>query len=186
MSECLDHCGTIYIMLILNTNVMFTFITHEFCPSCTTPDVTQTSHVVTINTVSTISYTGLTAFDTKPSYDTFCAHAHTHTKEQIKQIKTYRIMLNKIFSMWLNILNSLDVVKHIKFFSMWLNIFKMTKKQNLLTKWHVSMYYMWSYFYCNIFHSTLVYTKNTFRFVCDTCCTYNKWGKDSHNCYRRD
>lgn len=51
-------------------------------------------------------------------------------------------MLNKIFSMWLNILNSLDVVKHIEFFSMWLNIFKMTKKQNLLTKWHVSMYYM--------------------------------------------
>lgn len=80
MSECLDHCDTIYIMLILNKNVMFTFITHGFFPSCTTPVVTQTSHVVTINTVSTISYTGLTTFDTKPSYYTFW-HTHTHKKK---------------------------------------------------------------------------------------------------------
>lgn len=99
---------------------------------------------------------------------THSLHTHTHThkkkQEQIKQIKTCCILLNKIYGMWLNILNSLK---------MWLNIFKMTKKQNLLTKWHVSVYYMWTYFYCNIFHSNLVYTKNTFRFVCDTCCSYN-------------
>lgn len=114
MSKCLDHCDTIYIMLILNKNVMLTprsianitFITHRFCPSCTTPVVTQTNHMVTMNTVSTISYTGLTTVDTKPSYDTVYAHAH-RKQEQITIKKTCCIMLNGILSMWLNILYSL-------------------------------------------------------------------------------
>lgn len=101
MSTCLDHCDTIYIMLILNKNIMLKPrlvklqilpLSHRFCPSCTTPVVTQTSHVVTINTVSTISYTGLTTFDTKPSYNTFCAHAHTHTKKK----KTDKTSKNRV------------------------------------------------------------------------------------------
>lgn len=104
-----------------------TFITHKLCPSCTTPVVTQTSHVVTMNTVSTISYTGLTTVDTKPSYDTFYAHAHTK-QEQIKKNVLHYIKWNIEY-----------VVKHIKFFSMWLNIFKTTKKHNLRTIWHVSV-----------------------------------------------
>lgn len=51
--------------------IMNIFVTHGSCPSSITPSVTQTSHVVTGNTVSTVSCTLLTTVDTVPSLATF-------------------------------------------------------------------------------------------------------------------